>query len=106
MSEPTREVLDRSTGVVLMEFGASWCGHCQSLRRDVDALVQSVPHLRHIRVEDGPGQPLGRSFHVKLWPTFVFLLDGQPQSRLVRPSKNDLRAEFAQLARRSARDTT
>jgi thioredoxin 1 len=36
-------------------------------------------------VEDGNGQPLGRSFGVKLWPTLVFLADGREAARLVRP---------------------
>ena len=30
-------------------------------------------------------QPLGRSFRVKLWPTLVFLRDGEEVARLVRP---------------------
>ncbi|MNT09602.1 hypothetical protein D3C72_1443910 [compost metagenome] len=41
--------------------------------------------MPHIRVEDGPGRVLGRSFKVKLWPTLVFLKDGQEVARLVRP---------------------
>ena len=41
--------------------------------------------MRHLKVEDGPGRPLGRSFGVKLWPTFVFLRDGKETARLVRP---------------------
>ena len=36
-------------------------------------------------MEDGPGRALGRSFGVTLWPTLVFLRDGQEQQRLVRP---------------------
>ena len=35
----------------------------------------SHPEVRHLKVEDGPGRPLGRSFRVKLWPTLVFLQD-------------------------------
>jgi thioredoxin 1 len=38
-----------------------------------------------VKVEDGPGQRLGRSFGVKLWPTLVFLKDGKEVTRLVRP---------------------
>jgi thioredoxin 1 len=38
-------------------------------------------------VEDGSGRPLGRSFRVKLWPTLVFLRDGQDLARLVRPGE-------------------
>ncbi|MBS0495898.1 MAG: thioredoxin family protein, partial [Proteobacteria bacterium] len=41
--------------------------------------------VQHLKVEDGPGRPLGRSYRVKLWPTLVFLRDGQEVSRLVRP---------------------
>jgi thioredoxin 1 len=43
--------------------------------------------VRHLQVEDGPGRPLGRSFRVKLWPTLVFLKDGQEVARVVRPSR-------------------
>jgi thioredoxin 1 len=41
--------------------------------------------VRHVKVEDGSGRPLGRSYRVKLWPTLVFLRDGQEVARLVRP---------------------
>jgi thioredoxin 1 len=43
--------------------------------------------VRHLRVEDGPGRALGRSFGVKLWPTLVFLRDGREVDRLVRPTE-------------------
>jgi thioredoxin 1 len=45
----------------------------------------SHPQVQHLKVEDGPGRPLGRSFRVKLWPTLVFLRDGKEVARLVRP---------------------
>jgi thioredoxin 1 len=41
--------------------------------------------VQHIKVEDGPGQPLGRSYRVKLWPTLVFLRNGAEVARVVRP---------------------
>jgi thioredoxin 1 len=43
------------------------------------------PRVRLIRVEDGRGRPLGRSFQIKLWPTFIFLNQGREVARLVRP---------------------
>ena len=54
--------------------------------RTVEALSQQA-QWRHIRVEDGPGRALGRSFRVKLWPTLVLLRDGQEVARLVRPTQ-------------------
>jgi thioredoxin 1 len=43
------------------------------------------PELRHLKIEDGPGRTLGRSFRVKLWPTLIFLRDGKEVARVVRP---------------------
>jgi thioredoxin 1 len=58
-----------------------------------------VPHpaVRHLKVEDGPGKRLGRQFGVKLWPTLIFLRDGQEVCRLVRPARA---AEVAQALER------
>jgi thioredoxin 1 len=85
-TEPTRTDIDATSGAVLLEFGASWCGYCQSARPLVDAALAQFPQARHIKVEDGKGRPLGRSFAVKLWPTLIFLADGEEKSRVVRPA--------------------
>lgn len=84
-SPPTREEVDAMSGPVALEFGAEWCGHCQALRPHIDELLLRHPEVRHIKVEDGPGKPLGRSFRVKLWPTLVFLRDGQVVQQSARP---------------------
>jgi thioredoxin 1 len=39
----------------------------------------------HVKVEDGKGRRLGRTFGVKLWPTLIFLKDGEEIARVVRP---------------------
>jgi thioredoxin 1 len=56
------------------------------------ALLKEFGDARHIKVEDGPGRPLGRSFRVKLWPTLVFLRDGKVVQQLARPGAADVRA--------------
>lgn len=90
-SEPTRAEVDALPGPVLLEFGTDWCPYCQMLRPTVAALLRQYPEVQHIAVEDGPGQPLGRSFGVKLWPTFVLLRDGEVHRQLVRPAPHDLK---------------
>ena len=43
--------------------------------------------MRHLKIHDASGKPLGRSFRVKLWPTLVFLRDGREVATLVRPGR-------------------
>lgn len=84
--EPTRHEIDALRGPVLVEFGANWCGHCRAVQGPLAAALGAHPDVRHIRIEDGSGRPLGRSFGVRLWPTLVFLRDGREIERLVRPA--------------------
>jgi thioredoxin 1 len=94
----TRDEVDSSRGPLLLEFGATWCPHCQAIRADLAAQLRNHPGVRHIAIEDGKGLPLGRSFRVKLWPTLVFLQDGRAVQQLVRPSAAEIAEGFAALA--------
>jgi thioredoxin 1 len=69
----------------VLEFGTDWCGHCRAAQPLVAQALAGAPSVRHVKVEDGKGRPLGRSFGVKLWPTLVFLRDGAEHARVVRP---------------------
>ncbi len=84
-TELTREDVDQWQGPAVLEFGTNWCGHCQAAQGPFREAIADYENLRHFKVEDGPGRSLGRSFRVKLWPTFIFLKDGKEQARLVRP---------------------
>lgn len=83
--EPSAEQLQAMPGTLLLEFGAPWCSYCQAAQPLLAAAMQQQPDLPHIKIEDGKGRRLGRSFRVKLWPTLVLLQDGQEIARLVRP---------------------
>ncbi len=86
---PSREEIDALPGPILLEFGTDWCGHCQAAAPAIAEALAEFPAVQHIKVEDGPGRPLGRSFRVKLWPTAIFLKDGAEVTRAVRPESAD-----------------
>ncbi len=87
--EPTRAEIDLLEGPSLIEFGTPWCGHCRATQPLLAAALGKRPRVRHLKIEDGSGRRLGRSFTVKLWPTLIFLDAGKEVARLVRPRDLD-----------------
>ncbi|MFA4970634.1 MAG: thioredoxin family protein [Sulfuritalea sp.] len=84
--EPSRDEIDALAEPTVVEFGAAHCGHCRAAQPLIAEAFARHPGVRHIKIEDGPGRRLGRTFRVKLWPTLVFLRQGQEVARLVRPA--------------------
>lgn len=84
-TEPSRVELDLLEGPTVLEFGSPTCGYCRAAQPSLASALADHPRLRHIKIADGSGKPLGRSFKVKLWPTLVFLSNGREIARLVRP---------------------
>ena len=82
---PELAEVEALAGVTLLEFGTPWCGYCRAAEAPIAAALADHEGARHLRVEDGSGRPLGRSYRVKLWPTLIVLRDGQEVARLVRP---------------------
>ncbi len=88
--EPTRAEIDTVAGPLVVEFGTPWCGHCLAVQQTLAELMKQHPDVRHIKIYDGKGQPLGRSFRVKLWPTLVFIYEGKVVFRAVRPDESEI----------------
>jgi thioredoxin 1 len=84
---PSRDEVDAMREAVVIEFGAAHCGHCRAAQPLIAQALERHRAVRHIKVEDGPGRKLGRSFRVKLWPTLVFMREGSEVARLVRPAE-------------------
>ena len=84
--EPSRGEIDSIEKPLVIEFGTDWCGYCIAAQSLIASALFLHPQIRHIRIEDGPGRRLGRSFRVKLWPTLIFVRQGQEVERLVRPA--------------------
>lgn len=96
--EPSRAEVDGLAGPTVIEFGSPTCGWCRAAQPGISAAMAGHPGVRHLKIADGPGRPLGRSFRIKLWPTLVFLSQGQEVARTVRPgSADEIRAGLDQI---------
>jgi len=80
-NEPARAEIDALDGPAVIEFGSPWCGHCRAAQPLLAAAFADRPGVRHVKIADGRGRPLGRSFRVKRWPTLVFLRNGAEVAR-------------------------
>jgi thioredoxin 1 len=96
--EPTRAEIDALPGPTLIEFGAPWCPRCQAIQPLLADLLGKSPNVRHVKIEDGKGKPLGRSFGVKLWPNLVFLRDGAVVQQSARPEADEVRRGLEAIA--------
>lgn len=81
--------LNALSGPTVLEFGSNTCGICRAAQPDIQEALAPHPDIRHIKVQDGSGLPLGRSFGIKLWPTLVVLQDGKEVARVVRPRSSE-----------------
>ena len=84
-AEPSRDAVDAMQGCVLLEFGINECPHCQRVQPLIADALERHPEVQHLRIEDGKGRRLGRSFGIKIWPALVFLKNGQEVVRVLRP---------------------
>ncbi|MEO6272325.1 MAG: thioredoxin family protein [Rhodoferax sp.] len=94
---PTRADIDTRPGPLVLEFGDDYCGICSAARPAIEQALGTRPEVQHLKIADGRGRPLGRSFGIKLWPTLVLLQDGREVARLVRPMQVQAIAEALDL---------
>ena len=87
--DPAPELVKGLTGDAVLEFGAPWCGYCKAAQPAIQEALSAYSEVTHIKIYDGKGKRLGRTFRVKLWPTLILLHEGKELDRLVRPSKAD-----------------
>ena len=61
-SSPSREDLDNSSGIILIEFGSDFCGYCQAAENLILQALSENPEVKHgpIKILFTPDEETGR----------------------------------------------
>ena len=80
----------------LIDFSAAWCGPCQLLKPEVEAIAAKMDGELVVAIADmtdnheSPAAPIAVSWDVNAYPTLVLVKNGQELDRLVGPSPEEL----------------
>jgi thioredoxin 1 len=65
------------TGVVVLDFFATWCGPCQRVAPAFVELATRMPKVTFLKVDVDDAAELAELFNIRAMPTFIVLRNGQ-----------------------------
>ncbi len=69
-----------SSGNVLVDFYATWCGPCKMLEGELEAIEDKI---KIVKVDIDKFQKLTSEYRIMSVPTMVFFKDGKKQEEIV-----------------------
>ncbi|MEG1254321.1 thioredoxin [Clostridium sp.] len=76
--------LEAGSGLVLVDFFATWCGPCQRLTPVLEDLQEDFEgKVKFLKSDIDQSRSLARKFSVMSVPTMIVLKDGAPVERMV-----------------------
>lgn len=71
------ETVLKSEGLVLVDFGATWCGPCKMMKPIIDQLAEENESVKIINVDIDNDPTLAANYGVRSIPTFIFYKNGE-----------------------------
>ena len=89
------EVLE-AKGIVVVDFGANWCGPCKSLVPVLEEVVTEDPNKKIVKVDIDEQEELAAQFKIMSVPTLLVFRNGEVIDKSIGLIQNDeVKALFA-----------
>ncbi len=90
-----QEVLE-AKGLVVVDFGANWCGPCKSLLPILDEVVSEDPNKKIVKVDIDEQEELAKEYKIMSVPTLLVFKNGEVIDKSVGLiQKDEVKALFA-----------
>ncbi|OJJ54455.1 hypothetical protein ASPSYDRAFT_49580 [Aspergillus sydowii CBS 593.65] len=66
-----------SSGPVVVDFFATWCGPCKAIAPVVGKLSETYTNVRFIQVDVDKARSIAQEHEIRAMPTFVLYKDGK-----------------------------
>ena len=81
--ENFQKVVLQAQGKVLVDFWATWCGPCQKIAPEIEALAEENEHLTVCKVDVDEATELAIAYGVTSIPTILVFENGQLLQQIV-----------------------
>ena len=83
-------------GVVVVDFGANWCGPCKSLVPILDEVVEEDPSKKIVKVDIDEQEELAAKYKIMSVPTLLVFRNGEIIDKSIGLiQKHEVKALFA-----------
>lgn len=73
----------KTTGLVLVDFSATWCGPCQMLAPIIEEIALELPEVKIIKIDVDEKPELSTKYNVSSIPTVLIFKDGQLKDTII-----------------------
>lgn len=95
-----------SSGMTIVDFYTSWCGPCSRIAPEYEALSDSHPSIRFLRVNVEDSEELSALHDIRSIPTFLGFHDGKQVARVEGAQVDELKQMLKKLSEQLVEDET